>query len=264
MTVAAAPFVRALVAVVAAVLVVASFGAVSPTAGLALGLIAVLVLAGETLIAQKTNGGGRAESLPKRPREALVDTSALIDGRLPEVVATGFVDLDFVVPEFVIRELQHVADAPEALRRARGRRGLDALKNLRESARVTVQVVSEDVGEERSVDLKLVALARRRRAALVTTDFNLNKVAGIRDVAVLNVNDLAHALRPVVLPGEGLRVTIVKDGKEPGQGVAYLEDGTMIVVEHGRSSLGRTIDVVITSSIQTSAGKMFFAKPAET
>jgi uncharacterized protein YacL len=128
---------------------------------------------------------------------------------------------------------------------------------------MTVHIVEDDVTEERSVDLKLVAVARRRGAALVTTDFNLNKVAGIRELAVLNVNELAHALRPVVLPGERLRVTIVKEGKEPDQGVAYLEDGTMIVVEHGRPLTGRTIDIVVTSAIQTTAGKMFFAKPAD-
>jgi uncharacterized protein YacL len=148
------------------------------------------------------------------------------------------------------------------MRRSRGRRGLDVLQALRDSPRRPARVLSDDVPEEHAVDLKLVALARRRGAALITTDFNLKKVASIRDVDVLNVNDLAHALRPVVLPGESLRVTIVKDGKEPGQGVAYLADGTMIVVEQGRGLAGTTIDVVVTSAIQTSAGKMFFAKPA--
>lgn len=146
------------------------------------------------------------------------------------------------------------------MRRARGRRGLDVLQALRGSSQLPVRVVDDDVPDERAVDLKLVALAKRRGAVLITTDFNLNKVAGIRDVVVLNVNDLAHALRPAVLPGETLRVTVVKDGKEPGQGVGYLEDGTMIVVEQGRGLAGRTIDVVVTSAIQTAAGKMFFAK----
>ena len=198
-----------------------------------------------------------------RSREALVDTSALIDGRLADIAQSGFLEFDLVVPEFVLRELQHVADAEEPMRRARGRRGLDVLQTLRASSRRPLTVVADDVPEERAVDLKLVALARRRGAALITTDFALNKVAGIRDVVVLNVNDLAHALRPAVLPGETLRVTIVKDGKEPGQGVGYLADGTMIVVEQGRGLAGRTIDVLVTSAIQTAAGKMYFAKPAE-
>ena len=167
------------------------------------------------------------------------------------------------MPEFVLRELQHVADAPDPMRRARGRRGLDVLQALRAAERRPARLVADDVAEETTVDLKLVALALRRGAALITTDFNLNKLAGIREVVVLNVNDLAHALRPVVLPGESLRVTIVKDGKEPGQGVGYLADGTMIVVEHGRGLTGRTIEVVVTSAIQTAAGKMFFAKLVE-
>jgi uncharacterized protein YacL len=193
----------------------------------------------------------------------LVDTSALIDGRLADVAESGFLDLDLVVPEFVLRELQHVADSPDPMRRARGRRGLDVLHALRGSSRKPLRVVVDDVADERAVDLKLVAVARRRRAALITTDFALNKIAAIRDVSVLNVNDLAHALRPVVLPGETLRVTIVKDGKEPGQGVGYLADGTMIVVEQAKGLAGRTLDVVVTSAIQTAAGKMFFAKLAD-
>jgi uncharacterized protein YacL len=229
----------------------------------AVAVIATLAMVGETLIAfssLRADGPGT-----RRPpsREALIDTSALIDGRIAEVVESGFLDLDLIVPEFVLRELQHVADAPDPMRRARGRRGLDVLSALRGSARLPARVVADDVADERAVDLKLVALARRRGAALVTTDFNLNKVAGIRDVVVLNVNDLAHALRPAVLPGETLKVTVIKDGKEPGQGVGYLADGTMIVVEQGRGLAGRTIEVVVTSAIQTAAGKMFFAKLVE-
>jgi uncharacterized protein YacL len=225
--------------------------------------VATLILVGETLIALNGKTATPPPRFQAKAREALIDTSALIDGRLSDVVASGFLDLDLVVPEFVLRELQHVADAPEPMRRARGRRGLDVLQALRESSRLPLRVVADDVPEERSVDLKLVALAQRRGAVLITTDFNLNKVAGIRDVAVLNVNDLAHALRPAVLPGESLQVTVVKDGKEPGQGVGYLADGTMIVVEQGRGLAGRTIEVVVTSAIQTAAGKMFFAKIAD-
>ena len=255
--------VRAIVFGVALLLVAAAAGRMRfrPVSLITAG--ATLVLAGEILIALRARGAVPQKEPKARAREALVDTSALIDGRLADVAESGFLDLDLIVPEFVLRELQHVADAEDPMRRARGRRGLDVLQALRASTRLPLRVVDDDVPEERAVDLKLVVLARRRGAALITTDFTLNKVAGIRDVLVLNVNDLAHALRPVVLPGETLRVTIVKDGKEPGQGVGYLPDGTMIVVEQARGFSGRTLDVVVTSAIQTAAGKMFFAKPAE-
>jgi uncharacterized protein YacL len=254
--------IRAIVFGVAALFLGAAAGWVSLAAVSAIAALVTLVLLGETLVALKVRAVPSAAS-EGGSREALIDTSALIDGRLSDVVASGFLDLDLVVPEFVLRELQHVADAPEPMRRARGRRGLDVLQALRASLRLPVRVVNDDVPEESAVDLKLVALARRRGAALITTDFNLNKVAGIRDVVVLNVNDLAHALRPAVLPGETLRVTVVKDGKEPGQGVGYLADGTMIVVEQGRGLAGRTVEVVVTSAIQTAAGKMFFARPVD-
>jgi uncharacterized protein YacL len=255
--------VRAIVVAVLLLLIGAAAGWVPfrPVALIALG--AAVVTAGELLIVLTVRGAAQKNETKARAREALVDTSALIDGRLADVAESGFLDLDLIVPEFVLRELQHVADAEDPMRRARGRRGLDVLQALRASTRLPLRVVDDDAPEERAVDLKLVALARRRGAALITTDFTLNKVAGIRDVVVLNVNDLAHALRPVVLPGETLRVTIVKDGKEPGQGVGYLADGTMIVVEQARGFSGRTLDVVVTSAIQTAAGKMFFAKPAE-
>jgi uncharacterized protein YacL len=255
--------IRAVVVVVAVLVVGAAAGEFPLVPVVAIALIAAIVGIGEVLIALREPPADREKTPSTARREALLDTSTLIDGRLAEIVESGFLDLDLIVPEFVLRELQHVADAPDALRRARGRRGLDTLAGLRASSRIACRVVDDDVSGERSVDLKLVALAGRRNAALITTDFNLNKIAGIKDVAVLNVNDLAHAVRPVVLPGERLRVTIVKDGKEAGQGVAYLEDGTMIVVENGRGATGRTIDVVVTSAIQTAAGKMFFAKPAE-
>ena len=255
--------VRAIVAGVALLLLGVLAGWVPLAPALAIAALATLLLTGEILIALGSEAPSHDVAAKSRSREALVDTSALIDGRLPDVVAAGFCDLDLVVPEFVLRELQHVADAAEPMRRARGRRGLDALQALRGSSRLPARIVADDVAEETAVDLKLVALALRRGAALITTDFNLNKLAGIRDVVVLNVNDLAHALRPVVLPGENLRVTIVKDGKEPGQGVGYLADGTMIVVEQGRGLAGRSIEVVVTSAIQTAAGKMFFAKPVE-
>ena len=193
-------------------------------------------------------------------REALLDTSVLIDGRIEAVVATGFSTHRLLVPEFVLKELQHVADSADPGRRARGRRGLDVLTALRTSPRVQLAVIDDDVPGEAEVDRKLVALARTRGADLVTTDFNLNKVAAVHGIAVLNVNELAHAVRPVVVPGETLTVTIVKEGKEAGQGVGYLEDGTMVVVDQGRAVLGRTLPVVVTGGLQTAAGKMFFAK----
>ncbi len=224
---------------------------------------AILVFTGEILIAARQREAAPRHGVAALSREALIDTSALIDGRLADIAESGFCDLDLIVPEFVLRELQHVADSEDPMRRARGRRGLDVLQALQGSTRSPLRLVDDDAPEERAVDLKLVAVARRRGAALITTDFALNKVAAIRNVPVLNVNDLAHAVRPAVLPGETLRVTIVKDGKEPGQGVGYLADGTMIVVEQARGFSGRTIDVVVTSAIQTAAGKMFFAKPAE-
>ena len=230
-----------------------------PVAAAAAGI--AIALAVEALLASR--GAGSAAPGRARAREALVDTSALIDGRLADLAETGFLSFDLVVPQFVLRELQHVADASDPMRRARGRRGLDVLQTLRGAKGVVVRVIPDDMPHEPEVDLKLVGLAQRRGALLVTTDFNLNKVAGIRGVGVLNVNDLAHALRPVVLPGERLRVTVVKEGKEAGQGVAYLEDGTMVVVEQGRELVGRTIAVLVTSAIQTAAGKMYFAKPAE-
>jgi len=254
--------IRAIVFGVAVFLLAAAAGWAPLLGGFVIAGIVTLVLVGETLVVLKERAAPPAAP-EGRSREALLDTSALIDGRLLDVAESGFLDLDLVVPEFVLRELQHVADAPEPMRRARGRRGLDVLQALRGSSRRPARVVTDDVAEERAVDLKLVALARRRGAALITTDFNLNKVAGIRDVVVLNVNDLAHALRPAVLPGETLRVTVVKDGKEPGQGVGYLADGTMIVVEQGRGLAGRTIEVVVTSAIQTAAGRMFFARPVD-
>jgi uncharacterized protein YacL len=235
-------------AVLTAVLVVRG-GSLLPL--VAAGLAAAVVLAVEILLRVRPAGGAKA---PGR-REALLDTSVLIDGRIEPVVATGFLTHRLVVPSFVLRELQHVADSSDAGRRARGRRGLDVL------AALGAQVIDDDVPAEPEVDRKLVALARARGADLVTTDFNLNKVAAVHGIAVLNLNELAHAMRPVVIPGETLQVTIVKEGKEAGQGVGYLDDGTMVVVEQAKGAVGRTLPVVVTSGLQTAAGKMFFARP---
>jgi uncharacterized protein YacL len=223
--------------------------------------VLLLVLAVEIWL----RGGPVSRAVPRGDptREALLDTSVLIDGRIEAVVATGFSTHSLVVPEFVLRELQHVADASDPGRRARGRRGLDVLAALRVSPHARLTVVDDDVPGEPEVDRKLVALARARGADLVTTDFNLNKVAAVHGIAVLNLNELAHAVRPVVVPGETLTVTIVKEGKEAGQGVGYLEDGTMVVVDQGRGAVGRTLPVVVTGGLQTAAGKMFFARLPE-
>ena len=224
----------------------------------ALGMVLVLFVAVEIWL--RSREGARAGSRGAGLREALLDTSVLIDGRIEAVVATGFTSHRLVVPEFVLRELQHVADSSEPGRRARGRRGLDVLAALRASPHARLVVIDDDVSGEPEVDRKLVALARTRGADLVTTDFNLNKVAAVHGIAVLNLNELAHAVRPVVVPGETLTVTIIKEGKEAGQGVGYLDDGTMVVVDQGRAAMGRTLPVVVTGGLQTAAGKMFFAK----
>jgi uncharacterized protein YacL len=190
----------------------------------------------------------------------VLDTSVIIDGRIADICETGFLEGTLVVPQFVLRELQQVADSSDSLKRNRGRRGLDMLQRVHKMAHMKVQIVEHDFPEVREVDLKLIELCRRMNAKIVTNDFNLNKVAQLRGVPVLNINDLANALKPVVLPGELLRVFIIKEGKEPGQGVAYLDDGTMVVVDQARRALGRTIEVCVTSVLQTTAGKMIFGR----
>ncbi len=190
----------------------------------------------------------------------VLDTSAIIDGRVADVVRAGFLEGPFLVPRSVLRELQSIADSPDPLRRARGRRGLEVLHRLQEDSQA-VQVVED--GGEGEVDERVVRLARSARACVVTTDFNLNRVAQLQGVRVLNLNDLAAAVRPVVLPGEEVSVQLLREGKEPGQGVGYLEDGTMVVVEGAKSLVGTTVDAVVTSVLQTSAGRMVFARPKQ-
>ncbi len=190
----------------------------------------------------------------------ILDTSVIIDGRIADICETGFLEGTLVAPQFVLRELQQVADSSDSLKRNRGRRGLDVLARIQKMAHMQVQIVETDFPEVREVDLKLIELARHMSGKIVTNDFNLNKVAQLRGVAVLNINELANSLKPVVLPGEVLRVFVLKEGKEAGQGVAYLDDGTMVVVDQGRRALGKTIEVTVTSVLQTTAGKMIFCR----
>ena len=194
-----------------------------------------------------------------RQRTKVLDTSTIIDGRISDVTSSGFLQGELMVPRFVLNELQAIADSDDPLKRARGRRGLDVLNNLQRQEKVEVLIEDQDFPEFPEVDSKLVKLAKSIGAAIITNDFNLNKIAELQGVPVLNINDLANALKPVVLPGEGMVLHILREGKEGGQGVGYLEDGTMVVVEGGRRYLGRDVDVLVSSVIQTPAGRMIFA-----
>ena len=191
----------------------------------------------------------------------LLDTNVIIDGRIADICKTGFLEGTLLIPVFVLEELQHIADSSDTLRRVRGRRGLDVLQKIREDSGLEVEIMNVDFDDVQEVDSKLVRLAQKLGGKIITNDFNLNKVAQLRGVEVLNINELSNAVKPVVIPGETMRVQVVKDGKEPGQGVAYLDDGTMIVIENGHRYLSRTISVEVTSALQTSAGRMIFAKP---
>lgn len=191
----------------------------------------------------------------------LVDTSVLIDGRIADICLSGFIEGTLLIPRFVLKELQNIADSADIVRRAKGRRGLDILKALQESAYpIGVSIIEDNPVNSREVDEKLVILAKQHNARILTTDFNLNKVAQIEGVTVLNINDLANALKPAVLPDEIMEVKLIKEGKEATQAVGYLDDGTMVVVDNGRSYLGRNVQVLVTSVLQTSAGRMIFAR----
>ena len=190
----------------------------------------------------------------------ILDTSVIIDGRIADIAETGFLDGVVVTPQFVLRELQLVADSADPLKRNRGRRGLDILQRLQKVASLSIQIVEDDFPAVREVDLKLIELAKLYEGKIITNDFNLNKVAQLQGVQVLNINELANALKPIVLPGEIMRVFVLKEGKEYNQGVAYLDDGTMVVVDNARKMIGKTIDISVTSVLQTTAGKMIFGK----
>ncbi len=194
-------------------------------------------------------------------RPKILDTSVIIDGRIADICSTGFLEGTLVIPQFVLGELQHIADSSDTLKRNRGRRGLDVLNRIQKELPIKVEIFDGDFEEIAEVDSKLIKLAKKTNGIVVTNDFNLNKVCDLQQVPVLNINDLANAVKPVVLPGEELTVQVIKDGKEQRQGIAYLDDGTMIVVEEGRDYIGKTIEVIITSVLQTSAGRMIFAKP---
>ncbi len=196
---------------------------------------------------------------PQR-RYKILDTSVIIDGRIADICETGFIDGTLVVPQFVLKELQFVADSSDSLKRNRGRRGLDILQKIQKMSDVETIISDLDFPEVREVDLKLIELARSLNGKIVTNDFNLNKVAQLRGVDVLNINELANSLKPVVLPGEIMKVFILKEGKEYNQGVAYLDDGTMVVVDNARKMISKTIDIVVTSVLQTTAGKMIFGR----
>lgn len=192
--------------------------------------------------------------------DKILDTSVIIDGRVSDILNTGFLEGTLLIPEFVLQELQRVADSQDTLKRARGRRGLEMLNAL-QAAGNKVKIINKDVNSAVGVDEKLIAIAKLTSAPVITNDYNLNRVAKIHGVKILNINDLANAVKPVVLPGEPMTVKIIKEGKEAGQGIAYMEDGTMIVVENGKNFLNQTIDVIVTSILQTSAGRIIFTKP---
>jgi len=204
-------------------------------------------------------GGIFSDKVARRDMKIL-DTSVIIDGRIADVAETGFLTGALIIPQFILRELQQVADSPDSSKRQRGRRGLDMLNRLQNNSSLDIQIVETDFPSVREVDLKLIELGKQLDAVIVTNDFNLNKVSQLRGVSVLNINELANALKPVVLPGEAMRVFILKEGKEYNQGVAYLDDGTMVVVDNARKLIGKNADIAVTSVLQTTAGKMIFGR----
>jgi len=206
--------------------------------------------------------GGAQEEKSNRLSAVLLDTSVIIDGRILDIAKTGFVDMPLMVLSSVLRELQLVADSADATRRRRGRRGLDVLTEMQKDSSINLQVVDDDASPSTEIDAHLVRTAKRRAWGIMTNDFNLNRIARLEGVSVLNLNELAQAMRPVAIPGEEIVVMIAREGKEPGQGVGSLDDGTMVVVQNGRRLMNQTITAVVTSVIQTSAGRMIFAEPA--
>ncbi len=234
-----------------------------------LGAMIVVLRREDFVRVMKTLQGGKREknvplpaaNEPQGPYPLLLDTSVIIDGRILDVAKTGFLPGPLLVPRFVLSELQYIADSSDALRRARGRRGLQILDELQQLEKPKLKIVDLDAPDVREVDEKLIALARQYGIGIVTNDYNLNRVAALQGVQVLNLNELANAVKAIYLPGEHLRLRIIQEGKEPNQGVGYLEDGTMVVVEHGRSFIGQEVELEVTKALQTSAGRMIFASP---
>ncbi len=207
---------------------------------------------------KEDESSNRNAAVPK-----LLDTSVIIDGRIADICETGFIEGSFIIPQFILQELQHISDSADGLKRARGRRGLDILNHIQKKIDIDVTIVEEDFPHIKEVDAKLVELGKKLGAKILTNDLNLNKVAELQGVRVLNINDLSNALKPVVLPGETIRVFVLKEGKEAGQGVAYLDDGTMVVVDNAKRCIGKNVDVIVTSVLQTSAGRMIFTRLKE-
>jgi uncharacterized protein YacL len=229
------------------------------------GYLGVLVLTTRqrdifSLFRGRSSRQDEAEGSPRGGRPVLLDTSVIIDGRIADISQTGFIDGEMIVPHFVLNELQHIADSPDALRRNRGRRGLDMLRRLQSEPGTRVRITDMDIEGVRQVDDKLVLLAKRLRSPILTNDYNLNRVAELQGVRVLNINELANAVKAVFLPGESLVVKIIQEGKEIGQGVGYLDDGTMVVIEDGSPYIGQETEVVVTKVLQTAAGRMLFAR----
>ncbi len=223
-------------------------------------MLAPLPRSGENVhVSAPARDRGIARAYVGKATPKILDTSVIIDGRIADIADSGFIEGTLIVPVFVLEELQHIADSSDVLKRNRGRRGLDILNRMQKGQNVTVQIVDETF-DDPEVDSKLIRLGQAMDATILTNDFNLNKVAELHGVEVLNINELANALKPVVLPGEEMTVHVIKDGKESGQGVAYLDDGTMVVVDGGRRYIGDYVDVLVTSVLQTSAGRMIFAK----
>jgi uncharacterized protein YacL len=229
---------------------------------LVMGYIGLIVGAEKGDLLNLSALGGLFGAERSRRSAKLLDTSVIIDGRIADLAASSFLDGVLLVPQFVLRELQLVADSADASKRQRGRRGLEILQRMQKMTSVEVRIIEDDFPHLREVDLKLIELARRSECKLVTNDSNLGKLAQLQRIPVLNINELASTLRPVVLAGEAMRVCIVKEGKEPDQGVAYLEDGTMVVVDHARRLIARNVEITVTSVLQTTAGKMIFARLA--
>ncbi len=226
-----------------------------------LGLIYGMKIFAQAGIPKPSWEGERA--IPSSTSNKILDTSVIIDGRVADLCETGFLEGAFILPQFILNELQHIADSSDTLKRGRGRRGLDVLNKIQKMVDVEVRIVEDDFPHVKEVDSKIVMLAKKMNAKVITNDLNLSKVAELQGVRVLNINELCNALKPVVLPGEQLRVFVLKEGKEAGQGVAYLDDGTMIVVDNAKRFIGSNVNVVVTSVLQTQAGRMIFTRLKE-